>query len=421
MGVVRLLVAKDLRRRARSPLGLLIVLSFPIVFSLLIALSFGGHGERIPKIKLLVENLDDEPAGNAILSALTGKQMAEYVDAEVVGPEGMARIEKGEASALLRIPKGLTRDVIDGKPVTLALVRNPAQGILPEIAEQMLRVLADVCDAGVHVLRRPLDELAPFTRKGAIRITDESVIGIALAVKRTVESSERFLDGPALALRTTTPSRSSDEEKKDGPSPVSAIFLFVLPGVSVYALFLVADLTMRDLIAEGSAGTLRRQLAGPIRASTLVAAKAVSAAVLCGIALLVLAAVGAVVLRGGVDPLGFVLLSAALVLAVTGTSAALYGFARNEQRGSTITGIVYLVLAFAGGSFVSLDAMPPVMRSIAPVSPFYWGTEGFKKLLQGGAAVDVLPHVGVLAGLGIVLLFVGAVLLHRGVRKGSFA
>src|SRR4029453_6717416 len=138
-----------------------------------------------------------------------------------------------------------------------------------------------------------------------------------------------------------TPSRSSDEEKKDGQSPVSAIFLFVLPGVSVYALFLVADLTMRDLIAEGSAGTLRGQLAGPIRASTLVAAKAVSAAVLCGIALLVLAAVGAVVLRGGVDPLGFVVLAAALVLAVTGTSAALYGFARNEQRGSTVTGGVY--------------------------------------------------------------------------------
>src|SRR6185295_5584346 len=206
MGAIRLMVAKDLRRRMRAPLGLLIVLSFPIVFSLLIALSFGGHGERIPKIQLPVENLDDEPAGNAILSALTSEQMAEYVDAEVVGAEGRSRLEKGEASALLVIPKGLTRDLIDGKPVTLSLVRNPAQGILPEIAEQMLRVLTDVFDSGAHVLRGPLDELAPFTRKGSIKITDEAVIGIALAVKRTVDASDRFLSGPALALRTTTPS-----------------------------------------------------------------------------------------------------------------------------------------------------------------------------------------------------------------------
>jgi ABC-2 type transport system permease protein len=420
MGTIALLVGKDLRRRARSPLGFLIVLSFPIVFSLLIALSFGGHGDRIPKVHLLVENLDDEMGGNALLSALTSEQMAEYLDVEVVGSEGAERIGKGEASALLRIPDRFTEDVIASRPVTLSLLRNPAQGILPEIGEQMLRVMVDVFDSGTRVLRQPLDELEPYIRKGAVRITDESVISIALAVKRAVESADTFLDPVAISFDT-----ASLAPKPVGTagqtSPVSSIFLFILPGVSVYALFLVADLSMRDLIAEGTAGTLRRQLAGPIRAATLVVAKAISAAALSVIALVVLAAVGGFVLRRSVDPLGFVILSAAMVLAVTGTSAALYGIARNEQRGGTIGGIVYLVLAFGGGSFVSLDTMPGVMKAIAPISPFYWGTTGFKKLLEpGGSAADVLQSVAVLSGLGIVLLALGSLLLHRAVRRGGF-
>jgi ABC-2 type transport system permease protein len=419
MGAIPLLVRKDLLRRARSPLGFLITLSFPIVFSLLIALSFGGDGNRVPKVHLLVENLDESFAGNALLSALTSDEMAEYVDVEVVGAEGMRLIEKGKASALLRIPESFTQDVIDRKPVSLSLVRNPAQGILPEIGEQILRTIVDVFDSGSRVLEVPLAEIAPFTKKGSVRITDEAVIAVSLAVKRAIESSERFLDPAVISFDTASLAPKPGSE--GGMSPISAIFLFILPGVSVYALFLVADIGMRDLIAEGTAGTLRRQLAGPIRASTVVAGKALSSAALCLVALLVLAIVGGAVLRRSVDPLGFVLLSAAMVLAVTGTSAALYGAARNESKGATIGGIVYLVLAFGGGSFVSLDSMPGVMRVVAPVSPFYWGTEGFKDLLKpGGAAADVLPNVAVLGGMGIVLLALGSLFLHRAVRRGGF-
>ena len=39
------------------------------------------------------------------------------------------------------------------------------------------------------------------------------------------------------------------------------MFLMVLPGISVFGLFVVGDLAMRDLLDETTAGTLRRQLA----------------------------------------------------------------------------------------------------------------------------------------------------------------
>jgi len=420
MRTLRLLVAKDLRRRLRSPLGLLIVLSFPIVFATLIALSFGAHGERVPKIHLLVENRDDGIVANGLLSSLTSARMSAYVDVEIVKEEGAARMEKGEASALLRIPKGFTQDLIDGRPASLALVRNPAQGILPEIAEQLTRVLVDVLDSSSRVLRGPLDQIRPFTQADANGITDASVTRIALAVKRAADGAGKLLFPPAISIDSAALQPKPVEEKPG--SGVGTIFLLILPGISVYALFLVGDLAMRDIIAEATAGTLRRQLAGPIGAGTLVLGKALYTAVLSLLALVLISIVGAFILGRGVDPAGFLLLSLALVLAVTGASSVIYALARNERAGATVSSIVYLILGFAGGSFINLEGLPKAARAIAPLSPFYWGTTGYRSLIESaGTLRDILPNVAVLAGLGAGCLALGALLLQRTLRRGGLA
>jgi ABC-2 type transport system permease protein len=423
MRVLALLVAKDLKRRLRSPLGLLIVLSFPIVFAGLIALSFGSGGDRVPRIHLLVEKQDEGLAGDMLLSALTSEDMAEFVDVEVVGAEGRQRLEKGEGSALLRIPKGFTQDVIDGKPAALHLVRNPAQGILPEIAEQLSHVLVDVLDAASRVLQEPLREIRPVMRSDTATLSDESVIRVSLAAKRSFESAAIYLRPPAITLDSGSLTPQPADEKSDSSgSGVSLIFLVVLPGVGVYALFLVGDLAMRDIITEATQGTLRRQLAGPIGAGTLVLGKALYTAVLALLAVFILSIVGAVVLRKAVDPAGFLLLSFALILAVTGTAAAIYGLANDERRGATFGSIIYLVLGFAGGSFVNLESLPRAVRAIAPVSPFYWGTTGYRKLVESaGTLGDVLPNIAILAGIGLSLLALGALLLHRTMRRGGLA
>ena len=39
-------------------------------------------------------------------------------------------------------------------------------------------------------------------------------------------------------------------------------------------------------------------------------------------------------------------------------SALIYGFARTENQGSTAAALIYLTMAFSGGSFMPLDSMP---------------------------------------------------------------
>ncbi|HYV85030.1 MAG TPA: ABC transporter permease [Patescibacteria group bacterium] len=420
---LRLLIVKDLRRKARAPLGLIVVLAFPLLFAGMIGLVFGSKGESIPKVRLLVENLDgDTFLSRGLVSALTSTQMADYFDVKVVHDEGAALMEKGEASALLVVPRGFSSDLLAGRPLSLALVRNPAEGILPEIAEQSARMLVEVLDGGARVLRGPLDDLRPFIGENRPVITDESVAAISVAVHHAFDGASTFLTPPVITLADAFVTRAPDETGKKNADSVSNIFLFVLPGVAVYALFLVGDQGMRDLLTEAAAGTLRRQMAGPVDAGAIVVAKAAFTAILAAIAAVLLALVGALAGGAGVSVVGFVLLSLALIVAVTGASAAIYGLARNERQGATLASLVYLILGFAGGSFIPLQNLPPSVRVFSTISPFYWATQGYRLLLTSDAgAAAILPNAGVLAAIGVVLLAVGARGLGRAVRRGAGA
>jgi len=71
---------------------------------------------------------------------------------------------------------------------------------------------------------------------------------------------------------------------------------------------------------------------------------------------------------------------------------------------------------------MQLEALPGVVQTIAPVSPFYWGTQGYRALVQDGAGVaDLLVHIGVLGGLGFGLGALGILLLGRRMARGGLA
>ena len=423
MRLVPHLVAKDLKRKLRSPMGLLVVLSFPILFAGMIALAFGRGGDAIPKVRMLVANEDDGLLANAVASAFTSQQGARVFETRSVGEEeGRALMERGEGSALLVIPTGFTRDVLDGKPVVLKLTRNPSEGILPEVAEQAVGMIVDVLDAGRRVLDEPLAQLRPLLDDGASP-SDADVIAVSLLVKRALEKNGDLLFPPAITLEGELfGGKAATGEQPASGGNTSAIFLLILPGIAVYAIFLVGDQAMRDVMTERTLGTLRRQLAGPVTVGTYVIGKAVTTAVLSLLSLAVLTAVGAVALREPVSLPAFALVSLGLVLAITGTSALIYGVSRTERQAATMASVLYLVMAFVGGSFFRLESLPAILRSIAPLTPFYWATEGYREVLERKADVlTVLPHAGILTAIGVVLLAAGGAALARAAKRGAVA
>ena len=66
----------------------------------------------------------------------------------------------------------------------------------------------------------------------------------------------------------------------------------------------------------------------------------------------ILSAIVAGLVPEPVDLAAFAVLSAALVLAVTGFAALIYGMTATETQGGTVAAVAYLTMAFSGGSFM---------------------------------------------------------------------
>lgn len=423
MRVIFLMLRKDLLRRRRDPLAVLLMLAFPLIFAGLLALAFGGAAS-LPSADLLVQN-DDPMVGSLIVSALGLERFADLVEVREVGAEGLAILEAGEASALLRIPEGATASLLRGEAVTLELIRNPSQETLPEIAEQLTATLADVLGLlGRFLQERKVDlGLEDLTDFEALKGADFGPVMVAMRV--TWEVGERYLKETPLELRVFEAEDDGEmreaEKLGSGASGQSiAVFIMVLPGLAVYALFLIGDQMMRDILTENQDGTLRRQLAAPITAAQVVIAKVLTAGVVGAAALLVLTGILVVLAGVRINFPAFAALAAAIVLSATGFATIIYGVVRNDRQGSALSSMANLMLAFSGGAFIPLSQLPDALRAISPISPFYWGTQGLRSLLADGAGlIEVLPAIGVLTAVGVSFLTIGSALLHRRMLQGG--
>ena len=137
------MVAKDLRRRLRAPVGLIVLVAFPLAFAGMVGLAFGpssSNGSALPVITILVVDHDGELLSGALQNAGGNEQFSKQFNMVWMEDEADARrrIANGEASALLILPKDFTAHLLDQKPVELVLIKNPAESIKPQVVEEMV-------------------------------------------------------------------------------------------------------------------------------------------------------------------------------------------------------------------------------------------------------------------------------------------
>jgi len=412
---------KDLRRRARAPLAPLMMLAFPFVFAGLIALAFGGGGEaRAPRFRVALVDQDGGLVARFVRGAFGQPQVSSFLEVtEADLPHALRLIERNRIGGAIVIPDGFSQAVLRREPAQLRVIRNPASAIGAAAVEETAQFLALLIEGGTNVLARPLERLrammdAPGAAPGGA--PDASVAEVAVMVNQSLGGVGRFLTPPALYLREPVAADSTGPK----PNQFSEIFGAVLPGMAAFALFFLAVGLMGDVFRERSRGTLHRQLTAPVRPVEVVLGKILATMAVGVIVSLGMALIGAVLLGVRADLGAFALLCLAFLLAVTGFVTLLYSFARNEQQGGTLTAIVMMVMAFLGGSFLPLDALPRFVAGIAPLTLNYWAIRGFQTLLLGhGGLVDVAMPLTVLLAVGIVCVLAGGALLQRRILRGA--
>src|SRR6059058_2368332 len=216
----------------------------------------GGVDRAPPSAHLLVADEDGGVLSGLLARAFGQESRGQFVRVEEVKrDEGRARIDRGEATALLVIPAGFGQAVLNEKSTTLLLVTNPAQRILPQIIEESLQIVAD----GAFYLHRVAgDELRKIVRtppKGQRTLSNDEVAQISVTINQVVTRLEKYLFPPVIQVETST-------DEQEAGQKVSIVQLF-LPGILVMALLFMAEGLSADVWRERDQGTLRRTLSTP--------------------------------------------------------------------------------------------------------------------------------------------------------------
>jgi len=410
-------IRKDLLRKLRSPLGPIVFLIFPVLFALLIGFTFGSSGDKAAPIRIALVDEDKGIASRFLKSSFAQDRMPTRFD---IVEADMARanrlVEDNKVSAVLRFPPGFTDSILDGRTTYLEVVRNPAQGIYPQIAEEFVRVLALGAGSAVRVLGQPLADIRAASR-GNARPSDLFVSDVSVAISRRMQGVGRYALPPAIRLENAVAEK--DEKTAGGDSPLR-IALFVLPGMAVFSLMMLAIGSMADLPREAAHGTLPRQFVAPVRAGSVIAGKIAATWILSIACIAVLALVAGIWSGSDMHPVGFVCLSLAFGLAATGFAALIQSLSRSERSGSTLGSILVMVMSAVGGSWIPLESLPAFVRGMAPYTLTYWGSAGYRELLFGSDGfAGILPNLGVLLACGILFSGGAMFLFGRRYRTGA--
>jgi ABC-type multidrug transport system permease subunit len=393
---------KDLRKLRHDPLALTTWLAIPLVLAVMMHVLFGRNAP-LPQGRLLLADEDNTFLSGLVTGAFSREPLSKMVLVEKVTlEEGRARIDRGDASGFLRIPKGLQDAYLRNEPFRLQLVTNPSQRVLPKIIEQALSVMLD---AGFYIQQVAAVELRTFDSPS--EPSEQTIAQTSIAINRIAKDVRLYLDPPVIQLET-----SVITEKKETQSFASVFF----PSMIFLSLLFVTNGLATEIWKEQASGTLRRVAASPVSMGAFLAGRLIVVSlVLCGVAV-----VGLAGLRGLATSPVSNLPGAALWIVLTGAAIFLpllvISLYTSSRRAADIVGnLIILPMSMIGGCFMPFETMPAWMVRIGRLTPNGWAVIQFKAILAGTANGPALA----VAAAGLALLSALAfVLAARRLRRG---
>ena len=388
---------KDLRRLRRDPLALGVWIGIPVIIGLMLTALFGGGSSPTPHGRLLVADEDETVLSGFLTGSFDRGPMAKMITVErVERGEGRARLDRGDGSALLIIPKGFTEAYLRNQRFELSLVTNPSQQILPQIIAETLSMAMDL---GFYLQLLAGDQLRAFSGdQGAL--SDLALSGTIITLRQRYNNLRAYVDPPVIKLKTTV------VEQRATASPNFAAVLF--PCLLFQSMLFVTMGLSSDVWKERRQGTLRRLVSTPSRLSAVLAGKLLSVS-------LVVAAVGVAGLTAGYWMAGLHPSNAWAALAWVVCSGAvlfllmllLQTTASSERGANLVVNLLVMPLMMLGGTFFPFEAMPKQMAAIGRWTPNGWLLLEFKTILDGsigaGRLAADLAGVALLGALAFLV------------------
>jgi len=433
--MLRVLIAKDLRRTRRNPLPLVINILIPLVITALVGLTFGGKsdGGALGRIRFALVDEDKTILSDFLRGSASQREGGKYLEPVLMEREAALReINDNKISAVLIIPTNFTRNYLTGQAdVRLELIKNPAQSVHPAVMEELLGALV----TGLNAISRNLQSEFPDWQEVIEGQRDyKEVSKLIERAGDKFKAARKFINPPLVVYEKDAPADSATNTKTSTNSvagttkpaekksnPMADTFAYLLVGMTGMFLLFLANNAMTDLHRELRQRTLARFHTLHHQLAPFVASK-----ILFAVVVLLLAS--AILLIGGgglfgVDwqhPLALALLASGYAFFAAGLMALLVALIPDERKAGALNTIVGMALGLAGGCMFPPQALPAFLREhITPLLPSYWFVDTARNLqYSGGEVTWVLPLIKLFV-VSAVLIGVAAILFRRQFRMGA--
>ena len=420
------LLAKDLRRARHNPIPWLTNLAIPLCITALIGLAFGSsQSSGLGHIKFAVVDEDHSVLGK-MLQSMTGQG----TNAQKLEPvfmdrtNALAAINNNEISAVLIIPEHFTKHYLTAtEPVSLELIKNPAESVNPAVLEELLG--AGV--TGLSAVSRNFHE--EFSTLQSAFDGDGDFDQMATVLKQTGEKlkSAKASILPPLVSYTETETETKPVPAKTGGVVKTgnqfSLFGYLLLGMSAMFLLFLAGHGMSDLQRELRNGTLARYHTLNQPLLPFIASKVAFTLVMLLAGSVIMLGGGALIFRfQWQHPLSLAVLMFSYTLFAACLMALLTALVADERRANMMNNLTGMLLGMAGGCTFPAEQLPLFVQNyFTHWMPSYWFVSAAREVEFGGESV-VWWGMAVKLGLaGVVCALAANYVFRRKFRNGLTA
>jgi len=428
--MLRVLLAKDLRRAWRNPLPWLINLIVPLAMTALIGMVFGGHSDNgaLGRIRFAVVDEDKSLLSDFLRGSANQNQGGKYLEPVFMEREdAMREINANKISAVLIIPTNFMHNYLLGREaVSLELVKNPAESIHPAVLEELLGAVVTAMNA---ISRNFQSEFPEWQAVFEGKTDYHKVSQLIDRAGDKLKTVKNYINPPLVSYEKEAPAdKSKGDAAKDGEtksgaaknSSTDSVFAYLLVGMSAMFLLFLAGNAMSDLYRELRQRTFERYQTMRDSLVPFIAGKAVFTVVMLLLCSGIMLGGGGLIFRiHWQHPLALMTLAFGYTCFAAALFALLVALMPDERRAAVLNNMAGMALGLVGGCAFPANQLPAFLREhITPLMPSYWFVDTARNLQFGGANVVWGLVALKLVVLGVVLLILAAMLFRRKFKMG---
>ncbi|MBK9625741.1 MAG: ABC transporter permease [Rhodocyclaceae bacterium] len=421
MTAILALIRKDLILFVNDRRALILTVLMPIVLGAFFGYIFGGSGAKeVGKVDIAVVMLDDSNVAKKIATALKNETTFNVVELGV--DEARLKVLKGKLSAAVVIPAGFGTASVKGlfgagpKP-EISLFYDPSQTAVLQMTKGLLTqhvmeiVTSEMTNgpAGQEFVSESLDKLEAVASKHPEQKPLREMLASLKAFQTdnlaTANKAPSASTPAASAKGFTLPFTTKEEAMTSGPAKYNG-YAHSFAGMSVqFILFMGIDAGISILLARRM-GLWNRLLAAPISLSNLLAARALSCALIAFGLLCVIFSVAALVFGVRITGNLFGFLGVGVCFAIMTASFGLLiaAFGKTPEAARSMATFATLIMVMLGGAWVPSFIFPQWMQTATLFVPTRWAVDGFDAMTWRGQGMDVAAEC-MAVQIGFALLF----------------